>query len=122
MAEGEGNVSQQRVVSLLQEATRMIREYPGSSNDVSSAQVANPNVISQSESHATTSSAVNTSNSERVLGNFRNLFALYGHTGRRCLSSSTLLFPNEYVYNTYISVLLTLLAFDFGHGGITISR
>ncbi|CAB3998586.1 Hypothetical predicted protein [Paramuricea clavata] len=101
MVEGEGNLSQQRAVSLLQEATRMIREYPGSSNDVSSAQVANPNVISQSEKHATTSSggtAVNTSNSERVLGNFRNLFALYGHTGRRCLSSSTQLFPNEYVY------------------------
>ena len=56
MAEGEGNLSQQRAVSLLQEETRLIREYPGSSNDVSSAQVASPNVISQSESHATTSS------------------------------------------------------------------
>ena len=54
MAEGEGNLSQQRAVSLLQEATRLIREYPGSSNDVPSAQVASPNVISQSESHATT--------------------------------------------------------------------
>jgi hypothetical protein len=96
MAEGEGNLSQQRAVSLLQEATRLIREYPGSSNDVSSAQVASPNVISQSESHATTSSgstAVNTSNPERVLGNFRNLFAPYEHTGRRYLSSSTQLFP-----------------------------
>ena len=45
----EGNLSQQRAVSLLQEATRLIREYPESSNDVSSAQVASPNVISQSE-------------------------------------------------------------------------
>ena len=65
----EGNLSQQRAVSLLQEATRLIREYPESSNDVSSAQVASPNVISQSESHATTSSggtAVNTSNPESV--------------------------------------------------------
>ena len=44
----EGNLSQQRAVSLLQEATRLIREYPESSNDVSSAQVASPNVISQS--------------------------------------------------------------------------
>ncbi|CAB4031300.1 Hypothetical predicted protein, partial [Paramuricea clavata] len=51
MAEGEGNLSQQCAVSLLQEAARLIREYPGSSNDVSSA-----NIISQSESHATTSS------------------------------------------------------------------
>ncbi|CAB4016856.1 Hypothetical predicted protein [Paramuricea clavata] len=84
MTEGEGNLSQQCAVSLLQEATRMIREY-----DVSSAQVANPNVISQSKSHPSTSpgdTAVNTSNSERVLGNFRNLFGLYGHTGRRCRS------------------------------------
>jgi hypothetical protein len=107
MAEGEGNLGQQRAVSLLQEATRLIREWPGSSNNVSSAQVASPNVISQSESHATTSSGattlsgattssgvttvrpVNTSNRERVLGNFRNLFAPYGNTGRRSLSSST---------------------------------
>ena len=108
----EGNLSQQRAVSLLQEATRLIGEYPGSSNDVSSAQVASPNVISQSESHATTSSAgtaVNTSNPERVLGNFRNLFAPYGHTGRRCLSSSTQLLPIRPQHLYFCLVDLTCL-------------
>ena len=100
----EGNLSQQRAVSLLQEATRLIREYPGSSNDVSSAQVASPNVISQSESHATTSSAgtaVNTLNPERVLGNFRNLFAPYGHAYWSPMSK----FLNTVVSNTSTTLI-----------------
>ncbi|CAB4032601.1 Hypothetical predicted protein [Paramuricea clavata] len=113
MAEGEG-FDRRRAVSLLQEATRLIGEYSGSS-DTSTTQFLNSepiqNAISQgqqqhhqrtdninqrqnisgsteSNTSSTPSPSLVNSVRERSLGNFRDLFAPYGSSNRRSLSSS----------------------------------
>jgi hypothetical protein len=113
MAEGEG-FDRRRAVSLLQEATRLIGEYSGSS-DTSTTQFLNSepiqNAISQgqqqqhqrtdninqrqnisgsteSNTSSTPSPSLVNSVRERSLGNFRDLFAPHGSSNRRSLSSS----------------------------------
>ena len=93
--EGTGSFDRKRAVSLLQEATRLIAEFSGESQNVA-------NVVPQSLSDTqtlnvtiqnipSTSSGMNALNREtldRTLGNFRNLFAPYGSINRRSTSSS----------------------------------
>ncbi len=111
MVESSGNFDRNRAVFLLQEATRLIagRSVLSSNRNLASssqsmgqqAQQSSPNFQQNMPSTSTqqlspnfqqnmpsTSTRINNVNNDRVLGNFRNLFAPYGTTNSRSTSST----------------------------------
>ena len=95
--DGTGSFDRKRAVSLLQEATRLIAEFSGESQNAhttvpQAVSDTRPERLNVSMPTTSTSSGITTFNrerSERTLGNFRNLFAPYGNMNRRSTSSST---------------------------------
>ena len=90
--EGDGKFDPRRAVSLLQEATKLLSEYPCSSSDSSQHAQSSHSTVESANQSTTGNKIVDTTSGnfsrERVLGNFRNLFAPYGNN-RRSISSST---------------------------------
>ena len=92
--EGTGSFDRKRAVSLLQEATRLITEFSGESQNARSVfpqSVSDTRTETLNANMPSTSSGVgmfNRERADRTLGNFRNLFAPYGNMKGKSTSSS----------------------------------
>ncbi len=75
--EGDGKFDPRRAVSLLQEATKLLSEYPCSSSDSSQHAQSSHSTVESANQSTTGNKIVDTTSGnfsrERVLGNFRNL-------------------------------------------------